>query len=685
MKPRVVVLLSGITLSAVLAAPIRPAAQQQRQQNDRAGKVGEGATNPAPFVNQPLVPDAVAPGGPEFTLTVNGTGFVSGSVVDWNGSALATTFVSGSQLTAIVAAADIASPSAASLTVVNPSPGGGRSNVVSFPITNATTSVSLSRADIATSSNFDLVSADFNGDGKPDLAVTSPQNANIDVLLGNGDGTFQPGVNYASGPLPGYITACDLNGDGAIDLVNTNGGYQTVSILLGKGDGTFGPHLDIPAGPEPEGVVCADFNRDGKLDLAVAEFSGSNSVAILLGNGDGTFQSPVYYKTAPGTSPNLITAADFNGDGKLDLAVTTDPITVSILLGNGDGTFGLYHDFEVGTYPGALVAVDFNGDSKLDLAVAPGYLSTGLVSILLGNGDGTFQPHVDYPTAINDSSLAAGDFNGDGKLDLATNGSSAISILFGNGDGTFQAHADYPIGAGGNVVTADFNGDGRLDFANTNVSADTVSILLQSTSVSLSASSLTFPTQLIGTTSKAQTVTLSNTGPIALTISSILASGDFLQTNTCGSSLPAGASCTISVSFKPTAKGTRTGTLTITDNAAGSPQTVSLTGTGTVVELSPSRLNFGSQKVGTTSPPQTVTVTNTGSTALNMTGVGITGTDFGEFADTTTCGSTLGHGQSCTITVTFTPQHTGMRHASANVGDNGGGSPQRVPLNGTGT
>lgn len=191
--------------------------------------------------------------------------------------------------------------------------------------------------------------------------------------------------------------------------------------------------------------------------------------------------------------------------------------------------------------------------------------------------------------------------------------------------------------------------------------------------------------QLVGTISPAQTVTLTNTGAITLTISSINAIGNFLQTNTCGSSLPAGASCTINVTFKPTAKGTRTGTLTITDSAADSPQTVALTGTGTVVQLSPASLNFGNQKVGTTSPPQTITVTNTGSTAFNMTGVGITGTDFGDFADTTTCSSSLGQGQSCAITVTFTPQATGKRHASADVGDNGGGSPQRVALLGAGT
>lgn len=133
-------------------------------------------------------------------------------------------------------------------------------------------------------------------------------------------------------------------------------------------------------------------------------------------------------------------------------------------------------------------------------------------------------------------------------------------------------------------------------------------------------------------------MTLTNTGPITLTISSIAASGDFLQENNCGSGVPPGASCTIRVVFQPSAKGVRTGALTITDNAPDSPQTVALTGTGTVVPLSPLNVNFGNQRVGTTSPPQTVTLTNTGSTPLSIQGIGIAGTNFGDFVETTTCG-----------------------------------------------
>src|SRR6516225_7352312 len=175
------------------------------------------AANPVPYVSQPLVPDAAAPGGPGFTLTVNGTGFVSGSVVNWNGSARTTTFVNGSQLTAVITALDIATASTGSITVVNPSPGGGTSNVVFFPITVPTSSVAFSRSDLATApSPTNHAIGDFNGDGKLDLAVAAATGT-VSIFLGNGDGTFQPLVDYAI-PWAGPVVARDFNRDGKLDL-----------------------------------------------------------------------------------------------------------------------------------------------------------------------------------------------------------------------------------------------------------------------------------------------------------------------------------------------------------------------------------------------------------------------------------------------------------------------------------
>ena len=199
----------------------------------------------------------------------------------------------------------------------------------------------------------------------------------------------------------------------------------------------------------------------------------------------------------------------------------------------------------------------------------------------------------------------------------------------------------------------------------------------------VSTTSLTFRLQLVGTRSRAQIATLTNTGTTELTISSIDASGDFVVKDDCGSSLLPGATCTLKVAFRPTAIGVRTGAVTITDDAANSPQTIALTGTGTVVELSPTSLDFPGQRVGTISPPQTVTLTNTGSTPLNIQGIAISGDNFGDFIETTTCGSSVPANSSCTIDVRFRPTATGERTASLKVRHDGGGA-QPVKLKGTG-
>jgi hypothetical protein len=206
--------------------------------------------------------------------------------------------------------------------------------------------------------------------------------------------------------------------------------------------------------------------------------------------------------------------------------------------------------------------------------------------------------------------------------------------------------------------------------------------------VALSPTSLKFATQLVGTSSSPKLVTLTNTGTGVLAISSVTLSGtdaaDFSETNTCGSSVAAGATCTIDVTFTPSAAGSRSATLSIADNAPGSPQTVSLSGKATVVQLSPSSLNFGAVSVGHTSPPQTITLTNTGSAKLGIMKIAITGSGAADFAETNACGKTLQAGQSCEISVTFTPLAKGNLAADVTVNDSGGGSPQTVTLSGKG-
>src|SRR5216683_146256 len=328
------------------------------------------AANPVPMINQPLVPGTAAPGGNAFALTVNGTGFVSGSSVDWNGSPRTTTFVSGSQLTAAINAADIAVAGTPSVTVVNPAPGGGRSNALFFSVTTNTPSISLAATDYLTGSRSQAVAAaDLNGDGKLDLVVGNLDSATVSVFLGDGTGSFKAHVDFATGLYPNSLAIRDFNGDGKPDLALANGS-GTVSILLGNGDGTFQSQVTYPVGRQPISVAVADLNGDGQLDLAVADFT-DGFVSVLLGNGDGTFQPSVEYPT--GRVPSTIIIGDFNGDGKLDVATsnfapggyTVPPGYINILLGNGDGTFQAPVAFVAGPNPDTVVVADLNNDGAL--------------------------------------------------------------------------------------------------------------------------------------------------------------------------------------------------------------------------------------------------------------------------------------------------------------------------------
>jgi hypothetical protein len=658
------------------------------------------AQNPVPLINLPLVPDAISPGKHGFVLTVNGTGFAAGSVVNWNGSRLATTLVSSSQLTAEVPASAAAASGTASVTVVNPGGGGGTSNIVFFPVALSTATVTLSAArDYEVGAHPLAVStADLNGDGKLDLVLANSSDNTISVLLGNGDGTFQTQTTYAVGENPTGIAIADLNGDGQPDLAVTNTNSNTVSLLLGKGDGTFLPQVQYATGAGVSGIVVADVNGDGKLDLVTTNSSDS-TISVLLGNGDGTFQTQVTY--GAGADPVSVTVGDFNRDGKLDLAVANfvadgyKTELATILLGNGDGTFSPPTSYasNCGDF---VTTADFNGDGNLDLAaVGSAEGEGGGVCIFLGNGDGTFQEYVPYFSPAYATWVGAADFNAVDKLDLALSAGAntypdlTASILFGSGDGAFWTYLDYGSQLTGQLAIGDFNGDGKLDLAGATLGSNTASILLQNDFVSISPLTISFGTRALDTVSRTETVTLTNAGTSALTINSIALTGsnpgDFTEKNTCGASLPPSGHCDIKASFAPTQVGPLTAGLTITDSDASSPQTVSLSGygahAGPNATVSPTSLMFATQLLNTTSSAQTVTLTNYGTDTLTITGSSIQG-DFGQ---TRQCGDTLAPTASCTFGINFAPKTIGNLSGGLSITDNAPGGTQTVSLAGVST
>jgi len=328
-----------------------------------------------------------------------------------------------------------------------------------------------------------ICSADFNNDGKMDLATSDMGSANVAVLIGDGTGAMTFSVNVGAGTNPRSVVSADFNADGKADLaVANNTAAGTVNVLLGNGNGTFSAATPFAVGNLPSALVSGDFNGDGNPDLAVAN-NNSNNVFILLGNGSGGF-STSSVSTAAGGNPTGITTGYFNADPYLDLAVSNSTTAnVSILIGSSSGTFTLGSNFSSGSgsFPMGVVSADFNGDGKADLATANAGNNNS--SVLLGNGDGTFGTAVAYGASNTYYGICKGDFNADGKIDLATvsNNNNNISVQLGNGNGTFQASVTLGLNGGTSpysICSADFNGDGKPDLATANNSTNNASVLL---------------------------------------------------------------------------------------------------------------------------------------------------------------------------------------------------------------
>jgi hypothetical protein len=470
-------------------------------------------------------------------------------------------------------------------------------------------------------------------------------------------------------------------------LAVASGTYDNVSILLGDGTGSFTLKSNPSTDLNPVSIAIGDFNNDGILDLAVANngsvASRGDSITIMIGNGDGTFSASSI--SSEGLSPTSVATGKFTGSGYLDLAVAnacgTDTTCssdgkVAILIGDGTGGFALESNTEAGAGPSALTLADLNADGKLDVAVANGTGSS--VSILLGNGSGdlTLQTSPASPnTGSTPVSLAAGDFNGSGGMDL---------------------------------VTANEND------AN-------VSVLLQAPSVTLAcgtepggttcglspapsyAPNLGFGSEPEGATVGPMNVTLTNTSNLPLNvtgyaITSGAANYAFDVATTCGTTpygtvpftLAAGADCTIAVDFTPQSTGTLSGIVQIHDNAANSPQLINLKGTGTAASatVAPPSLEFGSVAIPGPSGAMLVTLTNSGSAQLTNVSFSATSPFTAEpnGTDGTTCGTTLAANSNCSIAVTFSPSTATFQSGTLTVNDKIGTTSltQNVNLYGTG-
>jgi len=680
-----------------------------------------GANNPAPAITS-LQPTTAQAGSAAFTLTVNGTGFISSSVVNFNGIARTTTFVSVTKLTAAILASDMTTVGTPGVTVTNPAPGGGTSSAVTFTITAANNPApaitSLQPATVqAGSAAFTLT---VNGTGFVSTSVV------------NFRGTARATTFVSATQITAAILASDIATAGTAQVTVTNpapgGGTSGAVNFTISAANNPAPAITIL---QPNGVRAGSaaftltINGTGFISTSTAKFNGTVKTTTfvsatkltipILASDVATAGSPTVAVTNPapgGGTSNNVTFSVSVADNPAPTITTLQPATATA----GTAAFTLTVN---GTNFISSSVVNFNGIARATTYVSATQVTAAILATDIANastvpvtvtnpapGGGTSSAVNFTITAANNPAPVIASLQpasvtaGSASFSLTINGTGFVSTsmakLNGSARATTFVSATQVTAA---ILATDILNAGTASITVTSPTpgggtSTAVNLTITGTpQASLNPTALTFANTNVGTAMTSQDITLSNSGTGPLTISSIAVggtnAGDFTATNTCGNSLAKNTSCAISVTFKPTAAGNRSATIAVTDNAAGSPHIATLAGVGAalpapVVSLTPASLTF-SAVAGTTTAAQTATLTNTGNAALSISSIKLTGTNSSAFAETNTCGSSLDVGANCTISITFTAPSAGSFTASLSVADNAAGTPHAVNLNGTGT
>jgi hypothetical protein len=365
-------------------------------------------------------------------------------------------------------------------------------------------------------SNFKVVAGDFNGDGKQDIAVCT--SSNIQIFIGNGDGTFQAPVVLPNSSGGYYLLAADFNGDGRSDLLEENSTGTWFKVFLGNSNGTFTALTQVTTSIAGT-PFAADVNGDGKIDLVAQTSAASSTFSVWLGYGDGTFQAP--YAVNVGFAAQRLTVGDVSGDGKPDVVAisNSNPASMSVVLNTGNNTFAAPVVTPLTVFgPNFVTTADFNNDGKADIVIGN---ASNPDQIFLSNGDGTFKSPIPFTTNNNPTFLTTGDLNHDGKMDVAIGVSTTMYVFYGNGDGTLKTPVTYTLSAAPqSAVAVDLNGDGDadLELANSLTSNNVAIYLATGGALGVGTHSLaTWETDLAGNTSGTATssITIDQTPPTA--------------------------------------------------------------------------------------------------------------------------------------------------------------------------